>query len=365
MSDTKTSTPEFVELPPPRGGVPTPHRVAQGRTYPPQQQILLFSPEEWEEFILEWGHYQKTQYQKVVRLAGAGDMGIDVAAFTDDKALHGVWDCLQCKHYENPLTPATAYPEIAKILWYSFNKSYAVPRSYYFIAPKNCGPKLKKQLLAPEELKSAVISNWDKDCADAITGTKRIILEGDFLHYVNGFDFKIFGFKTALAILDEHKNSPYHAQRFGGGLPERPGPNLPPEAVQDLESRYIQQLYSVYSEETQSVITDNTQLSVHQNLSDHFNRQRECFYSAEALRNFARDVVPVGTFEDLQSEVYAGVIDIEQSSHASSMTRLNAVTQASTSLEITSNGLITVTKINDRKGICHQLANDDRLQWRK
>ena len=95
----------MTDLPAPSGKVPTPHIIAHGRVYPPQQQILLFSPDEWEQFILEWGHYQKTQYKRVTVFAGAGDMGIDVAGFIDADGLNGIWDCYQCKHYDKPLTP--------------------------------------------------------------------------------------------------------------------------------------------------------------------------------------------------------------------------------------------------------------------
>lgn len=353
------------DLPEPTGKIPNPHLIAHGRTYPPQQQILMFSPEEWEEFILEWSHYQKTQYKRVTRLAGAGDLGIDVAAFSDEKGFAGVWDCYQCKHHAEALTPTTGYPEIAKILWHSFNKKCSIPRSYYFVAPWNCGPTLKKLLLAPANLKEDLIAEWSNKCAGKITSRSSVPLDGAFLTYVNAFDFSIFTYKETLTVIDEHATTPYRACRFGGGLPSRPNPLPPPNEVQDNESRYIHQLYSVYGEECGTEISGQEGLVGYPKLLEHHNRQRECFYSAEALRNFAREVVPPGTFEDLQGEIFNGVVDVEQLDHASSMVRLTAVTQAATDLQITSNGLISVTKVNDKKGICHQLANDDRLTWRK
>ena len=75
--------------------------------------------------------------------------------------------------------------------------------------------------------------------------------------------------------------------------------------------------------------------------------------------------MPPGTFEDLQTEVHAGVVDVESASHADAYARLNAVTQAAIQLHLTSNALISVVRVPDRKGICHQLANEDRLTWRK
>jgi hypothetical protein len=64
-------------------------KVVHGRLIPPQQQILLFSAEDWEAFIEEWAHYQKSQYKKVTRLAGANDIGIDIAAFSDEHGFTG------------------------------------------------------------------------------------------------------------------------------------------------------------------------------------------------------------------------------------------------------------------------------------
>ena len=109
------SQPVAVEIPNPSGKpAPSAAKVLHGRLIPAQQQILLYSSNDWEEFILEWVHYQKSKYTKVVRMSGAADMGVDVAGFTDDAGFNGVWDNYQCKHYDDPLTPSVAIPEIAK-----------------------------------------------------------------------------------------------------------------------------------------------------------------------------------------------------------------------------------------------------------
>ena len=149
-------------------------KVLHGRLIPPQQQILLYSAGDWEEFILEWVHYQKTKYKKVVRLSGANDMGIDVAGFTDDGGFSGVWDNFQCKHYDDPLTPGVAIPEIGKALWHSFEGRFVLPRKYYFMAPKDCGMSLKKLLLNPSEMRAKVIEKWDSWCSKSITTTGAI-----------------------------------------------------------------------------------------------------------------------------------------------------------------------------------------------
>lgn len=207
---------------PPQNSSATAATVVAGKVILPQAHILLYSADEWEQFVYEWVHFQKGSYKKVERYSGAGDMGIDIAGQADDKGIKGVWDNFQCKHYDDALTPGVAMPEIAKILWYTFKKEYAPPRKHYFIAPKNCGTKLSKLLKDPQKLREHLYKNWDKDCAQKVTSTETISLTGDFKVYVDAFDFSIFTSRTCLEILDEHRQTPYYAVRFGGGLPTRP-----------------------------------------------------------------------------------------------------------------------------------------------
>jgi hypothetical protein len=356
----------FNDIPiPTNSGTHASSRVSNGPLILPQQLILLYSPDEWEHFIQEWVTEQRNQYKSVVRLSGANDLGIDIAGFVDDKQLEGVWDNFQCKHYDNPITPSTAIIEMGKILWYSFKEFYTVPRKYYFIAPKDCGMKLKKQMLNKTELKKYLFDNWDKSCKNGITDTNEIKLEKDFKTYCENFDYSIFSMRPCIEVINEHRKTPWHAIRFGGGLPDRPMVLPPPNDISENESRYLVQLLEAYSDSKKIEIKGVTELISWSELEEHYKRQREMFYHAESLRNFARDTVPPGTFEDLQNEVYAGVVDIAAANHNDALDRLNSVTHGASTLQLTSNALISVTKIQDRKGICHQLANEDKLVWKK
>ncbi len=98
-------------------------------------------------------------------------------------------------------------------------------------------------------------------------------------------------------------------------------------------------------------------------LEKDFRRQRERFYHAEALRNFARDTVPEGTFDDLQDEVYHGVVDVTDATHPNGYERMKATVAQASTVALTANPLASVTKSQDRQGICHQLANEDRFKW--
>jgi hypothetical protein len=168
-------------------------------------------------------------------------------------------------------------------------------------------------------------------------------------------------FGRAIDLISGHAKTPFHSVRFGGGLPPRPVSDRPPEEYEKIESRYIQQLFIAYSDNLGESVNHVTDLCL--SLKDNFLRQRERFYHAESLRNFARDTVPEGTFESLQDEIFHGVIDICDGSHEDGLACLKATLSESARISITSNPLEKTIKVQDRQGICHQLANDDRLFW--
>lgn len=350
---------------PAQAALPSAARILHGRLIPPQQQILLYSSDEWERFIHEWVHYQKSRYKRVARLSGAGDMGIDVAGFTDADELWGDWDNYQCKHYANSLGPKTAIIEIAKCLWHSFNQSFKPPRNYYFMAPKDCGIELTSLLSSLPALKTRVFSDWDKWAADAITSTQTIQLAGDFRTYAEQFDYSIFKPRTSLEVIEEHRLTPFFPARFGGGLPDRPASDVPPAEPHPKESRYLEQLAQAYADKLKRPLTTNIDLAQGSEFGRHYTRQREYFYHAESLRNFARDTVPSGTYEELQDEIFAGVIELCESEHIDGFERINATTQEAVRITMTASALITVAKAQDKRGICHQLANANRLLWVK
>lgn len=340
-------------------------QAAMGPIIPPQQRLLTYSPEDWEDFVQEWAHYcLRKAYKEVQRFSGAGDLGIDVVGFVDDERLQGMWDNYQCKHYDHALTPGDVWPEFGKVIWYSFKKEYMPPRRYYFVAPRGAGTSLSKLLANNVKLRQELITNWDKKVRASITSKQEVPLDPALLAYVNAFDFSIFSAKTSIQLVDDHRSTPVHAARFGGGLPPRPDAEKPPVAVAPTESRYVTQLLGAYGEHAGTPAPPASAIPLPK-LKDHFRRQREAFYEAESLRVFARDSVPLGTFESLQDDIYDGVIDTHDADHADGYEKVCAVTKAARDVQITANALISCTKPKDRDGICHQLVNEERLRWIK
>lgn len=339
--------------------------VAHIATGLPVDKVLRLkhsSPEEWEVFVEEWACSLENVYSKVRRLGGSGDFGVDIVGFCTDEGFEGQWDNYQCKRYQKALTPSDILVELGKVIYYSFIGEYTPPRRCYFVAPLGIGTMLERLLNKPTELRNKLIDNWDTHCKKGITATKNIELEGDFLSYVKGFDFKIFSSKSSIELIDAHSHTRFHSLRFGGGLPQRLTPEVPPTVIAS-ESRYIRQILDAYGEHLKKKLADVDSLSTHQLLQKDLYRQRERFYHAEGLRNFSRDTVPEGTFQSLQQEIYHGVVDVVESTHQNGYERMKAVLNQATTIGLISNPLTVVLKLQDRQGICHQLANDDAFSW--
>lgn len=342
---------------------PSSAHVQSGAPIPKPMRVRNFSPDEWEEFVEEWATTLESSYVKVRRFGGSGDLGVDIAGFCGDQGFEGTWDNYQCKRYDHPLRPSDIWIEIGKIVYYSHKGEYTPPRRHYFVASLGVGTTLEKLLNKPTELKSKLKENWNGHCKDKITSTGEIELSGDLLAYVDAFDFSVFSSKSHVELIEAHSQTGFHAVRFGGGLPARPEPEGPPETPAPIESRYIRQLLDAYGDHLGASLPGPNALGPHAPLEKDFLRQRERFYHAEALRNFARDTVPEGTFSDLQNEIFHGVVDTAEGTYADGFERMKATISHATTVAMTANPLASVTKTQDRQGICHQLANDDRLTW--
>jgi hypothetical protein len=350
-------------VPKPQGAVPAAAQVHTGVPIPKQARVMTFSPAQWEQFVEEWAQSQTNHYHQVRRFAGAGDYGVDIAGFTGSDGFSGEWDNFQCKHYASALAPSDIWVELGKVIYYSFRREYKPPRRYFFMCPKGVGTSLTRLMTQPSKLKAELKANWPKHCQMHITSTQPVVLDGQLLAYIDNFDFTIFCSKSIADLITDHSKTPFHAVLFGGGLPERPPSTAPPAAPSDGESRYVGQLFLAYGEHAGASINSADDLAPHGTLSDDFLRQRERFYHAEALRNFARDTVPEGTFAALQDEVFHGVVDVAEGSHPNGYARMKATVSQAAQLNITANPLAPATKVQDRQGICHQLVNDDRLRW--
>lgn len=353
--------------------VPTAAQVSGGIPIPPVRLLQVLSSDEWEAFTEEWLSYHKAQgsYHLIRRYTGPGDLGLDVVAFTSAEGFAKPWDSYQCKHYDHALEPNDVYGEIAKIIYHSFkqtppfNQACPVPRRHVFVSPEGVGITVGRWLKDPDRFKEQVRKKWEIHCVPKIGKGIKAPLQDDLLKYFDSFDFSIFEDKTGVELIVEHAQTIFHAARFGGGLPPRDMTPVPPSEPTEAESLYLRKLLDAYGDHLGKEVTTKSKLGAHPTLDEHYSRQRVLFYSAESLRNFARDRTPPRTFDALQDDVYHGVIDVCEATHADALERLRSTISMAGSVDVGGNALVSVTRVADKQGICHQLANDDRLTWMK
>jgi hypothetical protein len=336
--------------------------VATGLLVPPIERLRLMSSQQWEEFIVEWVHSVKEKYDRVERHGGAGDQGCDVVAYLDD-APTSPWDNHQCKHYDHPLSASDLWKEIGKYCYYTYIGEYTPARRYIFVAPQGASVKSSKLLRNPVRLKAELYLNWPKHCENEITSMKSVPMDAALKAHIDKLDFTIFSVASPLTIIEEHAKTPWHVFRFGGGLASRPPPTTPPTAIAENETKYVRALLDAYETRLKSTLASRAELK-DLNLIEHFERARIEFYSAEALREFSRDNVPPGTFEQLLEEVYSGVIDVIQAQHPDAVERVLACVRQAKALALSNLALGSRVVSADKGGMCHQLANDERVKWR-
>lgn len=338
--------------------------VASGLPVHPEDRVRLFSADQWERFVQEWVDSLRDEYELVERCGGAGDMGRDVIATV--KGGKGAWDNYQCKHYQKALAPGDVWIELGKLAYYTLKGEYSYPRAYFFVAPQGVGPTLSNLLKKPRALRDGLLSNWDKACRTEITKTEVVECDTAMKAYIESLDFSIFQTKPLLRIIEGHAKTRWHAARFGGGLPQRPGPLAPPSVPAANEAVFVSELRLAYAQHLkQDVKNIDAELAARDDLREHFHDARVEFYSAEGLRTFSRDTLPQGEFEKLQDEVHSGIKDDVRGAHADGYQRVLAVVRTARALQLTSNPLTTRIHTRDRGGICHQLANDGKVRWVK
>lgn len=364
----------FAEIEPKAAtAVPTAAQVTGGIPVPPVRLLQVISPEEWEEFTEEWLSYHKSKgsYDAVKKYSGPGDLGLDVVAFTSADGFDKPWDSYQCKHYDHALQPNDVMGELGKIIYHSFrrtppfNQTCRTPRRHVFVAPQGVGITVGRWLKDPQRFKEEVRGKWETRCVPKIGTDIQAPLQGELLEYFDDFDFAIFEDRTGVELIEEHAHTVFYAPRFGGGLPPRDQVQAPPPEPAEKESVYLRKLLNAYGDHLGHEVDAITALETNPGLEEHYKRQRILFYSAESLRNFARDRTPPRTFDSLQDDVYHGVIDVCEATHADALECLRATISTAGGLDLSGNALVNVTRVPDKQGICHQLANDDRLTWKK
>lgn len=340
--------------------------------------ISHYSPEDWEELIERWVYKKyspnsesesvEANGYRIEKLTGSGDQGVDIGVFKDTKNgkgdFNGEWYCYQAKRYKNKLTLSDVLPEIFKVIHHVHAKHYVAPKEYYFVASNGFTPKVKTLLGNSDDLKKRISDDIDKPAPYAKGYSKARLKE--LKDTARSMDFSIFKTMSRKHLISEDETTTFYISREQSELPERNYNMKPGPALSADEDVYVRKLLDIYYENESPTPSPFSLDDVPSNDQEHFQRQREYFYSAEDLRLYARDSVPSGTYEKLQEDILAGVIETAEDDHDNGMKRLRAVQEKADLMPLDSHEILK-SKIfhRDRLGICHQLANEDKLTWVK
>lgn len=335
--------------------------VSQGAPIPKLKRLETFDEDTWEDITLELVHHWKTQYHKVVRCGGGGDLGRDVIAYSPNEN----WENFQCKYYARSLTLDEAIREVGKIIYYCYKEEYPVPEKYYFVAPKGVTTQLLSHLMDSEKLKKELIKRWDKQCKSKITKKHKIELDSDLLSYIDSsIDFKIFDHLAPLKIIELHYQTPYHVIRFGASTRKRPKAALPPSALESAELTYTSELLLAFGDAEKKDVS-NTNIADYPEYEKEYNSARRNYYSADGLEIFSRDWLPNDSYKELLDECYETISPVVIGDHKDGYTRYLKVSAQAAGTNYSSHPLHHYIKVQDKKGLCHHLVNEEKVKWVK
>ncbi len=360
-------SPEILSRPTVWPGVNRRLLTGGGAPIQPIKRLEVFSEDEFERFVLEWANeYLSSQYVSVEQRGGAGDKGRDVIGWLDPAGVKKRrWVNYQCKHYSNPLQPNQFWIELGKLCHYTFTKEIPfAPEEFVIVTNKQIGPSLADLLNDPGELRRQLINKWGTHCAKQITARREVKLEGKLLDHVATFDFGIVKAKPPMELINEHSKTRYHSIVFGIPLKARKPPQAPPSVMGPHETIYVRQIFDAFGDHLKTVINEESEFASYQYLRSAFSHARECFYCVETLREFARDSFPSENYySDVLDQFEEGLQPVFYDIHDDGYRRMVAAVKLASSLVIGANGLSDELRPSDRTGICHHLANLERVFW--
>ena len=343
--------------------------VGAGLPVDPIDRLKNFSDEQFERFTLEWATgYLASRVPQVFQVqqrGGAGDKGRDIIVWCDPPNVKPRrWRLYQCKHYADALSKAIAIEEVGKVLYFTFRGDFTPPEEYWFVTHQGVAGTLQDLLDDPVKLKAEVVAGWDKYCAKKITTKSVISLSPELKAHIDAFDFSIFQAKQPLELIAEHKQTSFHMVVFGAPLIDRPPPPKPPSEMHPQESGYVEQLFAVIAEHLGITVAAVADFAERPKMRALFERSRLTFYSAEGLKELARDqMADQDFFDTLLDEFCNGLYHAYSSEGLAGLKRLQETVKAAQSLQLGRHVLGDHATTNDREGICHQLANDQRVKW--
>jgi hypothetical protein len=147
---------------------------------------------------------------------------------------------------------------------------------------------------------------------------------------------------------------------------------VPPTEVTAEELPYVTALLEAYTDHEKCLPLSIEALEGYTRYKGNFHRQRKNYYTAESVRRAARDIYTEdfpNQFNILEDEIQSGIIEVWEEDHKSGFDRLNKVMGQSATIQLDRCWLARETDwigVNQRKGVCHVLVNEKKLDgWLK
>lgn len=325
------------------------------------KEIRGYDATEWEIFTRECARGMRG-YHEVKRLGASGDHGRDVIGLCSPLGCEGVWDNVQCKDYEGLLRTPIACRDAGKIIFHAFRGVFTPPRRCLFASPKGPTTELRDMLLNPSRFREEVISTWNTRVAKQVVDNETHLLEGTLAKYVEQYDFTSFGYLTIEELLDWHRRTGFWSERFGGLLAPPPKADAPPETLMPHETVYVGKLLDVYGQAAGANIQSVCDLDAHAEWRADLRKQRVRFFEAEWFMANYRDQTEPGTTESFADQIF-DAIDPHLALPGTGLARLTTALTVAGQTNPAS-VLTPQAKVGVKQGVCHQLANDDRVTWK-
>lgn len=139
----------------------------------------------------------------------------------------------------------------------------------------------------------------------------------------------------------------------------------PPQTIDEMETNYVTELFDAYKDKLGlSEFTKET-LDYYPKLKTDFLRQRKNFYSAESIRESARDSFgkhATDEFNKLKEETYDSIVYVHENFYENGFDRLRSVLMHISHVDLKKSLLTRVhgwITVNEKMGFCHMLD----LRW--
>lgn len=324
--------------------------------------ILALDDQQLEDFVHDWMLHKTRDYHEVETWGGSGDRGRDVVGYETPSRHEGPWDNYQCKQLAIRLSEKAAFLELGKIFMHAANGEYTLPRKYVFVAPRGVVRNVKDLVAHPTKFKKACEDTWAEHCESNLIENTSVPITPDIIAMIHTFDFEqVFALDAAKMVKDADIK-PALVDWFGDDPGAAPRGTVPYTPLKE-EAPYLSQLVDAYSQRSGKAFADTKSVLADTNWGDHLRDQRTRYFDAAEFKRYYRDAVPREYLENLDDDIYHGVVDTYREPHIDVLAKVVSVLNKAADVH-PAGVLSRYAHVRVKQGICHHFANEKKLPWK-